>query len=182
MRQYTYNPKPSYVPGNASIPNARRYNSLTSASRVNYNSNVPTSPLQHQYTQIHEENEGADEEEIIITTTTTKVVDSQGRTTSLTTKTVKTLPDGSNIIETTTKNISRTNSRANSLNSGTNYRSGSLTRAANINLSKIDEDLQNFEYDYQVDNPALDNPETKLMLNLPDNSEQQAPKELGSPF
>ena len=62
MRQYTYNPKPSYVPGNASIPNARRYNSLTSASRVNYNSNVPTSPLQHQYTQIHEENEGADEE------------------------------------------------------------------------------------------------------------------------
>lgn len=55
MRQYTYNPKPSYVPGNASIPNARRYNSLTSASRVNYNSNVPTSPLQHQYTQIHEE-------------------------------------------------------------------------------------------------------------------------------
>ena len=182
MRQYTYNPKPSYVPGSASIPNARRYNSLNSASRVNYNSNVPTSPLQHQYTQIHEENEGADEGEIVITTTTTKVVDSQGRTTSLTTKTVKTLPDGSNIIETTTKNISRTNSRANSLNSATNYRTGSLTHAAHINLSKIDEDLQNFEYDYQIDNPALDNPETKLMLNLPDNSDQQTPKELGSPF
>ncbi|EDK47270.1 hypothetical protein LELG_05451 [Lodderomyces elongisporus NRRL YB-4239] len=95
--------------------------------------------------------EEEEEEEFVVTTTTTKVVDAHGRVQSITTKTIKTFPDGSNIVETSTKNISRSNSRNNSLSSA-NYRNNSLTQIP-ISLSKIDEDLQNFDYDYQVDEP-----------------------------
>lgn len=85
-----------------------------------------------------------DEESIVITTKTTKVLDSSGRTKSITTETIKQLPDGSNIIETKTTNISRPTSRSSSL------RNNSLTHPnnANYNLDKIEEDLQDFDYTY----------------------------------
>ncbi|RLV92489.1 hypothetical protein JA1_003142 [Spathaspora sp. JA1] len=162
LRQYTYNPKPSYTVGQATIPNARRYNSLT--NKVN------------AYAQYAGAEDEEDMEETVVTTTTTKVVDSHGRTQSISTKTVTTYPDGSNVIETKTKNISRTSSRTNSLSSNGNHRVNSLTHSTN--LTKIDEQLQNFEYDYQVDSSHLDSPDTKLKLNLPDNTNHTSPKEI----
>lgn len=146
LRTYTYQPKASYIPGQANINNnpnksqplaKRPTGSLSSRTSAYANSPV----IQH-----YDENE---EESIIITTKTTKVVDSQGRTQSITTETIKTLPDGSNIIEKTTKNISRSNSRTNSL------RNNSILSASNpgYNLTKIEEDLQDFDYSYQIDGP-----------------------------
>lgn len=123
--------------------------------------------------------EGGEEEEetTIITTTTRKVVDSHGRTQSITTKTVKVLPDGSNIIETTTKNISRTSSRVNSLSSGSHPKLNSLTM--HQNLKKIDEHLSDFDYDYQVDSSHLDDPRMKLHLNLQeDNTKHTEPQDI----
>jgi hypothetical protein len=104
--------------------------------------------------QPQQEVDELDPEDYIVTTKTTKVVDAQGRTQSITTKTIKTLADGSNIIETTTKNISRSNSRSNSLRtnsllSNSNYHTNA------INLSKIDEDLHDFDYNYMDDNLHL---------------------------
>ncbi|KAI5958152.1 hypothetical protein CANMA_004306 [Candida margitis] len=194
LRQYTYHPKASYQTGGgggASSTNdqglPRRYNSLTSQSRNSLTGRSQANQRQLQqplhrdtFHEVEEENQhrvhhvNEDEEEVdyVVTTTTTKVVDSQGRTQSVTTKTVKTFPDGSNIIETATKNISRSNSRANSLSSN-NYRNNSITASAShqpINLTKIDEDLQNFDYDYQVD--SLDGG-GRLKLNT---GEQQHPQ------
>lgn len=65
-----------------------------------------------------------------------------GRTKSITTETVRTLPDGSNIIETKTTNISRSNSRKNSL------LASSEQQLAAYNLKKIEEDLSDFDYTY----------------------------------
>lgn len=165
LRTYSYHPKASYTPGQAGIPNARRYSSLTSStslgnfqqaqavaastlaqrpkrlSSINSQTSLPKQTL-------YEEN-SEEEGETVVTTQTTKVVDSQGRVTSVTTKTIKTLPDGSNIIETTTKNISRSNSRTNSLRANSLLAS---QRDPNYNLQKIDEDLQDFEYNYELDN------------------------------
>lgn len=200
LRQYTYHPKASYQTGSGCASGAggasstsnndhglpRRYNSLTSQGRNSLtrrsqvNQRQLQQPRHENFHEVEEENQhrvhhiNEDEEEVdyVVTTTTTKVVDSQGRTQSITTKTVKTFPDGSNIIETSTKNISRSNSRANSLSSN-NYRQNSMTASLShqpINLTKIDEDLQNFDYDYQVDN--LDD-DGKLKLNTGDQHHPQ---------
>ena len=157
LQTYTYHPKGSYIPGQATInnPNAPRHSSLT--SRNSYQAPKRLNSLNSQnsnrrtYVPQYTETEELEEEETIITTKTTKVVDSLGRTQSITTKTIKTLPDGSNIIETTTKNISRSNSRTNSLTSG---RASSMVSNgnANINLTRIEEDLQDFDYNYELDN------------------------------
>lgn len=156
LKTYVYHPKGSYTPGQATIPNARRYSSLTSNKAP-----IPRSPvISHMgsttsmdgrqplgvLTESHRYG-GNEEADIVITTQTTKVVDGKGRLQSITTKTIKTLPDGSNIIETTARNISRTSSRNNSL------RNNSLLtlKHENYNLHKIDETLQDFEYNYELD-------------------------------
>lgn len=160
LRTYTYQPKGSYIPGQANInnnPNKTQHLAKRSAgsfsSRTSAYAKSPV--LRHDG-----ENE---EESIIITTKTTKVVDSQGRTQSITTETIKTLPDGSNIIEKTTKNISRSNSRTNSL------RNNSILSASNpgYNLTKIEEDLQDFDYSYQIDGPHDLEPNLKLHTGEP---------------
>lgn len=89
-----------------------------------------------------------------ITTKTTKVLDASGRTRSITTETIRTLPDGSNVHETTTRDLSRPTSRNNSL------RTGSLLAGpqnANYNLDKIDEDLHDFDYNYLDHEPGHQN-------------------------
>ena len=172
LQTYTYHPKGSYIPGQATInnPNAPRHSSLT--SRNSYQAPKRLNSLNSQnsnrrtYVPQYTETEELEEEETIITTKTTKVVDSLGRTQSITTKTIKTLPDGSNIIETTTKNISRSNSRTNSLTSG---RASSMVSNgnANINLTRIEEDLQDFDYNYELDNEHVhDLNHHKLKLNV----------------
>ncbi|KAK6463849.1 hypothetical protein DFJ63DRAFT_138791 [Scheffersomyces coipomensis] len=204
LRSYTYHPKGSYTPGQpANINNARRFNSLTNSSinSVPNTSSRPTSVAkrspyaQNPHNVINELNDDIDEnidladDDMIITTKTTRVVDSQGRTQSITTQTIKTLPDGSNIIETTSKNISRSNSRANSLNSN-NLRHNSILSSSinnpNPALTKIEEDLQNFEYDYQLDNKQ---DHQDLRLNIPNHNNVSQPvvnnnnnNNLGSPF
>lgn len=172
LRQYVYNPKPSYQTGNAQRQQSQpRYNSLSSALRHEENSRIPE-----------------DGEEIVVTKTT-KVVDSQGRTRSITTHKVRTLSDGSNIIETTTKNISRgnsrTNSRTNSLTSLGNDRANSLTH---VNLDKIDEDLQDFDYNYELDGMNGERSKgTDLKLNVqqpktsPSNQESPNTSQPASP-
>ncbi|ODV82103.1 uncharacterized protein CANTADRAFT_19688 [Suhomyces tanzawaensis NRRL Y-17324] len=154
LRSYTYHPKGSYTPGSAQVPTASvssRSNSLVARSTF---TPVP-------------EDDHYDEVEEVVTTKTTKIVDSQGRTQSIKTTTIRTMPDGSNVIETTTKNISRSNSRANSLNSS-NLRAGSLLSADNpINLTKIDEDLHDFDYNYEMDSQMR--PQVKL--NISKNNE-----------
>lgn len=149
LKTYVYHPKGSYTPGNA---NPRRYSSLNSSSftppqpvALRRVSSLTSQNLAKYDSKVYEEN-SEEEGEMVITTQTTKVVDSQGRVLSITTKTIKTLPDGSNIIETTTKNISRGNSRANSM------RNNSIISGKDqYNLQKIDEDLRDFEYDYELD-------------------------------
>lgn len=180
LRTYSYHPKGSYTPGQATIPDARRYSSL--------NSNTNLSNFQHQHQQPKKspvkrlssmnsntslqrpvyEDADEDEGETVITTQTTKVVDGQGRVQSITTKTIKTLPDGSNIIETTTKNISRGNSRNNSLRNNSILSSS----AANINLQKIDEDLHDFEYNYELDNDRSIKPQVQIN-SVPDDTSRE---------
>lgn len=130
LKTYSYTPTPSYQPHTT----AKRHNSLT-----------------HRPAAVLEEE---DDDDYIITTKTTKVVDSQGRTQSITTKTIKTLADGSNIIETTTKNISRSNSRNNSLRSNSILNNNNNNNNL-VNLTKIEEDLQDFDYNYMEDNLHL---------------------------
>lgn len=188
LQSYTYHPKGSYVPGGkANIndkPAVPRHSSLTNRNslqapkRLNSLNSQNSSRREYapQYPQ-YDEAEELDEEETIITTKTTKVVDSLGRTQSITTKTIRTLPDGSNIIETTTKNISRSNSRTNSLTSG---RAGSMVSNGNpnINLTRIEEDLQDFDYNYELDNEHVrDVNHNNLKLNV--HEEGNA---LGSPI
>ncbi|EGV63833.1 hypothetical protein PSN45_004095 [Yamadazyma tenuis] len=178
LRTYSYHPKGSYNPGQASIPDARRYSSLTSGSNIPafQQKQSPQQPRTRQQKRLSSlgssqnhrpdptlyETHSDDEGETIITTQTTKVVDSQGRVQSITTKTTKTLPDGSNIIETTTKNISRGNSRTNSLRNNSIL---SSSRDPAYNLQKIEEDLHDFEYNYVLDNqqtqpqPVTSNPQ-----------------------
>ncbi|KAG7665004.1 uncharacterized protein J8A68_001469 [[Candida] subhashii] len=179
LQQYVYNPTASYTPGSATIPNARRYSSLTNYSpqpHVSPNYQSIEDMMMHEESDLGLEQQEEEEEDLtIISTSTRKIVDAQGRTQSITTKTIKMLPDGSNIIETTTKNISRTNSRSNSMASGSN-RVNSITLSPN--LQKIDEHLSDFDYDYQVDSHHLDDPDMKLRLNLGDNTNQINPKEI----
>ncbi|KAK6458430.1 uncharacterized protein RJT20DRAFT_126459 [Scheffersomyces xylosifermentans] len=197
LRSYTYNPKPSYVTG-PQAANPRRYNSLTSSSAISYQlakkgaahaNKTARSPLNPGYSYRRPSVDGINESEIadgneeeentIITTKTTRVVDSLGRTQSITTQTVKTLPDGSNIIETTTKNISRSNSRANSITSATARHNSLLSNSNPINLQKIEEDLQNFDYNY-LDHPGNHDLKLDMAERAPINKENQ--HLLGSPF
>ncbi|CAH2353754.1 hypothetical protein CLIB1423_12S02190 [[Candida] railenensis] len=182
LRTYVYTPKASYVAGqptqapspqrqpqprlnslnsNSSAPprrNSLRTNSLNSQSSLRRQSHQP-----QQQSSGHQKfaNDTLFEEEdddnivgVVTTTKTTKVVDAQGRTQSITTETIKTLPDGSNIIETRTKNISRSNS-LNAVNNGGNNNNGSnrassllSNQAGGYNLKKIDEHLHDFDYSY----------------------------------
>lgn len=162
LRTYSYHPGASYVAGQPlqkSTPAPpsprvipRRYNSLTNATkRLNSLSSQNSNLRRHSIDELGPELIGEDEE-VTITTQTTEVVDALGRTQSITTRTIKQLPDGSNIIETTTKSVSRGGSRTSSL------RADSLMggrQNANTNLTIIDEDLQDFDYNYQLDNPKL---------------------------
>lgn len=183
LKTYTYHPKGSYTPGQAAIPNARRFSSLNSNSnnhlqdiqnnylrppkKISSNRHSSLNSNNSRNSNLYQEQdhfEDEDDGETIITTQTTKVVDSQGRVQSITTKTIKTLPDGSNIIETTTKNISRSNSLRNNSLRTNSFRNNSLTSSPqDYNLHKIDEDLQDFEYNYELDN--------ELPLNHPDHLE-----------
>lgn len=176
MKSYTYNPSASYTVG--PVAPQKRYSSLNSRSSLQRPANI-TNRLgsinsSNSFRGTIDEGNDMDEEgDITVTTKTTKILDSFGRTKSITTETIKTLPDGSNIIETTTKNISRSSSRTGSL------RNNSLSNANynSINLTKIDEDLHDFDYSYQMDNSHLNevsNREDHLRLN---NNEQ-----LGSPL
>lgn len=184
LRTYVYTPKASYVAGqptqvplpqrqpqpqprlnslnsNSSAParrNSLRTNSLNSQSSLRRQLHQPQQqPSTHQKfasDTLFEEEDDDDIVGVVTTTKTTKVVDAQGRTQSITTETIKTLPDGSNIIETRTKNISRSNS-LNAMNNGNNNNNGNnrassllSNQAGGYNLNKIDEHLHDFDYSY----------------------------------
>lgn len=179
MRSYTYHPKPSYTVGQpigSSNQGARRFNSLNSKSSVgSYNrhgARAASLTSQNSFVRsrsppvlYEQDDEGEEEGDITVTTKTTKVVDSQGRVLSITVETIKTFADGSTVTNTTTKNISRSNSRANSLNSQSMALKGNNSIRQNsmlsngaggsYNLSKIDEDLQDFDYNYELDHDIL---------------------------
>lgn len=176
LRSYTYNPTASYTVGqplNAGAGAPRRVNSLnTKSSTGSYGFQRPGQRLNSMgsYSRsapaVYEKEDEEDEGDVTITTKTTKVVDGQGRTQSITVETMKTLADGSTVTNTTTKNISRSNSRANSLNSqslthkpssNNSMKHNSLLSngGGTYNLSKIDEDLQDFDYNYELDNNTL---------------------------
>jgi hypothetical protein len=163
LKTYVYHPKASYVTGQPlhAPPAPRqpaRANSLSSRrtpSRSHSMNSQTRRPQSHApalppltYSTLHEDD---GETETVVTTRTTKVVDALGRTQSITVETVRTLPDGSNIIETHTKNILRSGLRANLLTAALPaYRAGSLL-SQEYNLTKIDEDLRDFDYSYQED-------------------------------
>lgn len=179
MRSYTYHPKPSYTVGqplgSANQGGARRFNSLNSKSSVGsfHRPGARTNSLTSQNSFVrsrsppvlYEQDEGEEDGDVTVTTKTTKVVDSQGRVLSVTVETIKTFADGSTVTNTTTKNISRNNSRANSLNSQSMSLKGNSSGKHNsmlsnnaggsYNLSKIDEDLQDFDYNYELDHDTL---------------------------
>lgn len=164
------NRTPSFPRTNSltSSPLSHRAGSLTGATRG--------LGLAHQ--GVSEEDENFDEEDVIVTTKTTKVLDSMGRTCSITTETIKTLPDGSNIVETTTRNISRSGSRSNSL------RNNSMTMAhanPSYNLNKIDEDLQDFDYTY-LDHPPSQLPKLNMDDRAPPHQQVQPQAALGPAF
>lgn len=185
MRTYKYNPRASYVTGLAAGAHgqAHRSNSLGSGrpgmaggrssslmrnSRLNSLSSQTMQLGGAAYATMDDGQE--DEEGVTVTTKTTKVMDSQGRTQSLTIETIKTLPDGSMITSTTTKNVSRNNSRSNSMNSfsmmnrgssrsnsmGLNSLTGNVPTLNGYNLSKIEEDLHDFDYNYELDHGRVD--------------------------
>ncbi|CUM64188.1 uncharacterized protein PRCAT00001782001 [Priceomyces carsonii] len=171
MRLYTYNPTASYTAGRPIYPGSR-LNSLKAPNYSNRASSLNSQSARYSnFAGKRDENTENEEGDIVVTTTTTKILDSMGRTLSITTKTVKTLPDGSNVIETTTKNISRNNSRSNSLRNSS--RSNSLrhnsmlsnNNSAAINLGKIDEDLQDFDYNYELDSERIESAALNLNLN-----------------
>ena len=177
MRSYTYHPKPSYTVGQplgSTNQGARRFNSLNSKSSVGsfHRPGARTTSLTSQNSFVrsrsppvlYEQDEGEEDGDVTITTKTTKVVDSQGRVLSVTVETIKTFADGSTVTNTTTKNISRNNSRANSLNSQSMLKGNSSGKhnsmlsnnaGGSYNLSKIDEDLQDFDYNYELDRDTL---------------------------
>lgn len=153
------------APAAARAPQVQRASSLTQKpTLIGRTGSLTRSPLSQRAGSLtgsqrglnsllgfNEEDEEFNEEDVISTTKTTKVVDSMGRTCSITTETIRTLPDGSNVVETTTKNLSRPTSRSNS------FRNNSLTinhSNANYNLNKIDEDLQDFDYNYLDQHPS----------------------------
>lgn len=153
------------APAAARTPQVRRASSLTQKpTLIGRTGSLTRSPLSQRAGSLtgsqrglnsllgfNEEDEEFNEDDVISTTKTTKVVDSMGRTCSITTETIRTLPDGSNVVETTTKNLSRPTSRSNS------FRNNSLTIShsnANYNLNKIDEDLQDFDYNYLDQHPS----------------------------
>lgn len=154
LQSYTYTPKASYVTGPARQQQQQppqqyqqRTQSLRSNSLASGRRNFVAQPV---FPEEDEEFLGEDgESDVVVTTKTTKVLDAQGRTRSITTETIRQLPDGSNIIETKTTNIlrlgSRANSRANSLQGGP---TGAHAPGHTYSLKKIEEDLQDFEYNY----------------------------------
>lgn len=141
MRTYSYTPSASYQAGPPK-PTGRS-NSMQSHGMHSGLTRPPRPQLYQGNEGIQETEDLLDTESVVITTKTTKVLDSMGRTKSITTETIRTMPDGSNIIETKTTNISRPTLRSNSL------RNNSLSvGGAGYNLDKIDEDLQDFDYTY----------------------------------
>ncbi|CCE85306.1 Piso0_004892 [Millerozyma farinosa CBS 7064] len=153
LRTYVYNPKPSYTVGQpAELHSTRRHSSLTNrhSSGLAYShTNVKPKPTPRDVyssdvTSDYDENYDGD---VAVTTKTTKVVDPSGRTQSITVETIKTFPDGSTVTNTTAKNISRGGSRVNSLRNNSMLSNG----ANGYSLTKIDEDLHDFEYNYELD-------------------------------
>lgn len=178
LQTYTYHPKGSYTPGQATIsPSTQKRHGLLNRLSLISSLQPPRQPRLNSLNSqgsfsrpyaLPEEDEL--EQDTVVTTRTTKVVDLQGRTQSITTETIRVLPDGSNIIETTTKNVSRSNSlRTNSLLAS--------PPQANYNLTKIEEDLQDFDYNYQLDDRQQHQGRT-----VQQGRNVQQPKELGSPI
>lgn len=162
LRSYTYNPKPSYVAGQSvnrgqplRSPAQPRSYSLTSQPGRSYGSQRVSSINSRTPMPINELEEDAELEDAVITTQTTKMVDAQGRLTLITTKTIKTYADGSKEIETTKRNISRSGSRTNSLTAAPRNNSILSAGGTAYNLSKIDEDLRDFDYNYEEEGLTL---------------------------
>ncbi|KAA8902434.1 hypothetical protein DIURU_002888 [Diutina rugosa] len=163
-RQYVYNPKPSYHTGPVKATPARRASSLTAQS-----AKPPPRrrlSIDHALSSTQQVEEEDEDEDCLVTTKTTKVLDQYGRTQSITTKTIRTLADGSRTIETTTRNISRSGSRSNSLRTGSLL--SNQVQPQPLNLDKIDEDLQDFDYNYLDENQPL-----QLNQHHPTKREQQ---------
>lgn len=79
----------------------------------------------------------------IVSTKTTTIVDPYGNTQSVTTETIRALPDGSSVLEKTTQ-FSKPGSRCNSARSQTRTN----TIIDKRSMSRIDEELNNFAYSY----------------------------------
>ncbi|KAF8003550.1 hypothetical protein HF325_002795 [Metschnikowia pulcherrima] len=177
MQLYTYTPKASYTAGRAQPQRTAslRLNSLSGSVRLGPRRYVPQPVFPEEEEEEGEEMEG----DVVITTKTTKVLDAQGRTRSITTETIRHMPDGLNVIETKTTNISRLNSRA---NSRTNSLQGGVSSVHHnaYNLNKIEEDLLDFDYTY-LDHvpkarPAATNTSPDTLRTLrPDYSEPRKP-------
>lgn len=158
-------------------PQVPRTKSLT-RSPLSQRTNSLTGPNRrlNSFLGFNEDDE-YNEDDIVSTTRTTKVVDSSGRTCSITTETIRTLPDGSNVVETTTKNLSRPSSRSSS------FRNNSMTMNyanVNYNLNKIDEDLQDFDYNY-LDEPVSRPPQLNCGNENP-LAKKRSPQTLGPAF
>ena len=152
MRSYTYNPKASYQAG----PSGPRSASLRASSyHAPLLSRAGAQSAVKRQSNHYDQPERNEDGSVVVTTRTTKVVDSFGRTTSITKETVRRLADGSNIIETKTTNISRPTSRNSSLSSSVRAGSFHGHQGAGYNLDKIDEDLQDFDYTYLDSPPQL---------------------------
>lgn len=140
MQTYTYHPKPSYSVGPA------RSSSLRSDSAVPYYSPKYYRLNSLDQNSVAETVQEPEELEIISQKTTTHI-DAAGNTVSITTETIKALPDGSNIVEKETNYLrpkSRCGSRLSSSLGKTNER---------YNMSKIEEELNNFAYSYLDQSP-----------------------------
>lgn len=84
-----------------------------------------------------------DNEDNIVSTKTTTIVDPYGFTQSVTTETIRALSDGSSVVEKTTQ-FPKPSSRCNSARS----HSRTNTLQDKYNMSRIDEELNNFAYSY----------------------------------
>lgn len=164
LRQYVYNPKPLYHTGPVKATPARRALLLTAQSAKP----PPRRRLliDHALSSTQQVEEEDEDEDCLVTTKTTKVLDQYGRTQLITTKTIRTLADGSRTIETTTRNISRLGLRLNSLRTGLLLLN--QVQPQPLNLDKIDEDLQDFDYNYLDENQPL-----QLNQHHPTKREQQ---------
>ncbi|WPK26226.1 hypothetical protein PUMCH_003575 [Australozyma saopauloensis] len=167
MRAYTYTPSASYQTGkqlfrasslrsnipsqSLPLPTTGRTSSLRAnslrASSLRANSLLRNSTQNHSNNDFQLRSSSEDTEGILSSKTVTHV-DQFGEVQSVTTEIVRQLPDGSNIIEKTT-NYSRPSSRCNS----SKFTPNSPLDTEGYNMSRIDEELNDFAYSYLDDSP-----------------------------